>query len=421
MLCKAKSKFRHLKNYNMLNLDKSKKYLLACSFGPDSMALFDMLLKEHYSFEVAHVNYHLREESDYEERSLREYCKKNKIIIHVLDNSKSIERNVEATCREIRYSFFSKLYSDLNFDALLVAHNQDDEIETYLLQKKRKNLVIHYGLAEKTNIKGMNVYRPLLSYTKQELLSYCDKLSIPYSIDKTNLLPIYERNKIRINFVSRLNPIQRKEILEEIEDENQKLKVKLDKIKRISNSIVDLKNLSNDELAYYLNEKLKELEINKPVTYKQSLEVKKFFDSKKSNITLVVARNSAAITKAYDQLIIEKCQESFDPILVNEPKLIENDLFLFDLINEGSKRNIKNEDYPITIRPYLDGDKYMISNYEVSVRRLFIDWKMPTSLRKRWPIFVNKDNKIVYIPRYRKDFNIENSPKFYVKERFTLK
>ncbi len=405
----------------MINLDKNKKYLLACSFGPDSMALFDMLLKEHYSFEVAHVNYHLREESNYEEQSLRNYCKKNQIIIHVFDNSKTIERNIEATCREIRYSFFSKMYSDYKFDGLLVAHNQDDEIETYLLQKKRKNLVIHYGLAKKTTINGMTVFRPLLSYTKQELLNYCDKLSIPYSIDKTNLLPIYERNKIRINFVSRLNPIQRKEILNEIKEENQKLNEKLHKVKAISNSIDDLKNLSDDELAYYLNEKLQQQNINKPITYKQTLEVKKFFDSKKSNITLVVARNAAAITKAYDQLIIEKCQESFEPIFVDEPTVIENDLFLFDLINEGEKRNIKISDYPITIRPYLNGDKYIISNYEVLVRRLFIDWKMPTSLRKRWPIFVNKDNKIVYIPRYRKDFKIENSPNFYVKERFTLK
>ena len=37
----------------MLNLEKNKKYLLACSYGPDSMALFDMLLKEGYRFAVA--------------------------------------------------------------------------------------------------------------------------------------------------------------------------------------------------------------------------------------------------------------------------------------------------------------------------------------------------------------------------------
>ena len=63
----------------MLNLDKNKRYLLACSFGPDSMALFDMLKKEGITFEVAHVNYHLREESDSEETALRGYCKNQRV------------------------------------------------------------------------------------------------------------------------------------------------------------------------------------------------------------------------------------------------------------------------------------------------------------------------------------------------------
>ena len=209
--------------------------------------------------------------------------------------------------------------------------------------------------------------------------------------------------------------------MEEIVEENQKLDQKLSKIKSISNSINDLKKLSNEEFAYYLNMKLQELDIYKPITYKQSLEVAKFFESNKSNITLHVAGNSAIISKSYDQLIISKSDASFNHIFIQEPCAVDSRYFYFDLMREGEKRNIKLSDYPITIRPYQSGDKYKIKNYEVSVRRLFIDWKMPMSLRKRWPLFVNKDNKIVYIPRYRKDFKIENSPNFYVKECFTLK
>ena len=80
-----------------------------------------------------------------------------------------------------------------------------------------------------------------------------------------------------------------------------------------------------------------------------------------------------------------------------------------------------DSDYPLTIRTYQPGDKTIISNYQVLVRRLFIDWKMPLYLRKRWPLFVNKDNKIVYIPRYKSNFEVSDSPNFYVKECFTLK
>ena len=118
----------------MLSLDKNKKYLLACSYGPDSMALFDMLLNENYDFEVAHVNYHLRKESDGEENELREFCINYNKTIHVKNISKKIEHNIEAECRKIRYAFFKEVYDKHRFDALLVAHNEDDHLETYLLQ-----------------------------------------------------------------------------------------------------------------------------------------------------------------------------------------------------------------------------------------------------------------------------------------------
>ena len=405
----------------MLKLDKNKRYLLACSFGPDSMVLFDMLLNDNYSFEVAHVNYHLREESDFEEASLRDYCKIKYVKIHVFQNSEVFKSNIEANCREVRYDFFSKLYKEYGFDGLLVAHNEDDLIETYLLQKKRKNLVFHYGLAEENEIKGMKIYRPLLSYKKSDLLNHCEERSIPFAIDKTNLLPMFERNKIRINVVSKMSDKERKEIIKEIGSENQKLKEILFKVNGVSNKIDDLLKLSEIEFAYYLNIKLQGLNIYQPITYKQSLEVAKLLRSNKANIALSVSKNLAIFYKTYDSLIIEKNYDQFVDILVKEPSIIDNRFLYADLTKEGEKRKIRISDYPLTIRAYQKGDKVQISNYEVLVRRLFIDWKMPLHLRKRWPLFVNKDNKIVYIPRYREDFKIENSPNFYVKECFTLK
>ena len=403
----------------MLNLDKNKNYLLSCSVGPDSMALFDMLLKENYSFEVAHVNYHLRDESDFEEAGLRDYCKIKGIKIHVFQNKTSFKSNIEANCREVRYDFFSKLYKEYSFDALLVAHNEDDLIETYLLQNKRKNLVFHYGLAEFNEIKGMKVIRPLLSFKKKELLDYCNELSIPYAIDKTNLLPVFERNKIRINLVSKMDDKERKDIVREINDKNIELNKILEKVKTVSNKSSDLLKLSEIEFAYYLNIKLQQMRIIKPITYKQSLEVVKLLKSNKPNIALNIARNQAVIYKTYDSLIIEKNDDQFESIFVNEPCVIDNRFLYADLVKEGPKRKIKNSDYPLTIRTYHKGDRVQISDYEVLVRRLFIAWKIPLHLRKRWPLFVNKDNKIVYIPRYREDFKIENSPNFYVKECFT--
>ena len=69
----------------MLHLDKDKKYLLACSFGTDSMTLFDILLKEGYNFSVVHINYNLREESTSETIKLTEICQKHNIDIFVIN------------------------------------------------------------------------------------------------------------------------------------------------------------------------------------------------------------------------------------------------------------------------------------------------------------------------------------------------
>ena len=62
-------------------LNKNKTYILGCSFGPDSMALFHMLYINHYSFVVAFVNYHKRKEADDEQKQLTEYCEQRNIKI----------------------------------------------------------------------------------------------------------------------------------------------------------------------------------------------------------------------------------------------------------------------------------------------------------------------------------------------------
>ena len=146
----------------MLNLDKKQKYLLACSHGPDSMALLYMLKEEGYNFAVAHVNYHLREEADKEQEQLEKYCAKNKIKIHDYEVDEVLNAaNLEEQCRVLRYSFFKELVNEFGYYAVLIAHNQDDVIETYLMQKKRQNLVEYYGIKESPIIFDIRIIRPL--------------------------------------------------------------------------------------------------------------------------------------------------------------------------------------------------------------------------------------------------------------------
>lgn len=132
-----------------LNIDKNKTYLLACSYGPDSMALLDKLIKEHFKIVVCHVNYHKRDISDFEEESLRKYCLDHNILIEILDTSSlKVVGNFQAWARDVRYEFFNTCYKKYDAAGLFVAHQQDDLIETYILQKNRNNYVNYFGIQE---------------------------------------------------------------------------------------------------------------------------------------------------------------------------------------------------------------------------------------------------------------------------------
>ena len=404
----------------MLNLDRNKKYLLACSYGPDSMALFFLLLKDNYDFDVAIVNYNLRQESTAEVNGLKVFCDKHHKHLFVLEVKETISRNVEAKCREIRYKFFSDLYKKNHYEAVLVAHNEDDHLETYLLQKKRKNLPLFYGINDKTSVNGVPILRPLLHYKKRDLQKLCDDNKVPYAIDSTNLEITFERNKIRHNIIAKMNDEDRAKLLEQIDIENTILFNMLDNLKTIDQNVENILKLNEIEFCYFLNTKLQEIGCFKAITYKQSLEVRKILESKKANIILNINKDFY-LEKSYGKLFF-KSSNNLDGFvyIMDKPSIIDCEFFYADFTGDTKNRNVAFDSYPITIRNAKPSDTYQIKNYTVKVNRLFIDWKMPLSLRKRWPVIVDKSGKVIYIPRFRKDFIPENTTNFYVKECFTF-
>ena len=400
----------------MLSLDKNQKYLLACSHGPDSMALFYMLKEEGYKFAVAHVNYHLREESNLEQEQLEAYCAKNNVQLYVKDVDEVLgNNNLEEKCRIIRYTFFKDLVNQYGFDAVLIAHNQDDLIETYLMQKRRQNLVQFFGIKEKPIIFDVKIIRPLLSYSKQELLMFCDLNKVEYSIDKTNLENTFLRNQIRHQIVERMNKFDRKKILREIDDENLRLNVINDKISKInSNKCEDYNRLTDDEFLYAIVKRGRELKPDFTMSRNQGLEIRKIFQSDKANVSVNVS--DLTLVKSYDSFqFIDQNKEVNFSYKIDSPCVLDTEYFYLDFTGDTSNRNVSKEDYPLTIRNAQPCDVYLIKGYEKQLRRLFIDWKVPIPLRKRWPVIINKNGTVIYVPRYQKDFKKENNCNFYVK------
>jgi tRNA(Ile)-lysidine synthase len=402
-----------------LEYDKSKTYLVACSFGPDSMFLLNLLLNNGFKVVVCHVNYHTREASNSEEERLRDYCSERNVPIEVLDTTgMPAEGNFEAWAREVRYDFFKKMYKKHKAYGLFVGHHLDDHIETYLFQQERKSRVRFFGLSQLSEVKGMKVYRPLLSITKDEILEENKKNNTPYSIDITNLSDDYSRNYIRHHIVEPMSKEEKIKIADSISHLNWYRGESYYKTKETQHLttryilVSHCKKLDFEHFSECIYRVMEDWKVFTPISEGEMRELYKNLNSKKPNIEVNLG-DGIYYFQEYGRIYIMEKYQKYEYVM-ERPCALTTDEFDLDFSGDTSDRNIFLDDYPLTIRTIKQGDRYQISNYEVSVRRLFIDWKIPKHLRSVWPIIVNKDDKIIYIPRYRNVYKDKHKTRFKI-------
>lgn len=397
-----------------LNLDKSKKYVVACSFGPDSMALLSAAIQEGLDIVVAHVNYRKREEAIFEQKSLEKYCFEKGVKIYTLDLlGKHHVGNFQEWARETRYKFFKNVAEQVKADAVLVAHQEDDAIETYLMQKNRGNIVKNPGITVENDLFGIKILRPLLSYSKQELKDFDDENRVPYAIDKSNLSDAYTRNKIRHQIVEKMDTEKRSKIIEEMRGQYApEIEFKTE----WQNS--EFEKLSYEQVVRLLDQFMNATKTHRDLSEKFVSEIKKAFGSK--------INCSFKIT---DRLILEK---DYDCVyLVNAAKItdyqfsfvgkLSNSLFDIDFENGAEDRKIPKDVKKLVVKNIDKNSKLIIKNYKSSINRLFIDWKVPHYLREVWPGIYDEKGTLLYVPRYRKDFVDNHKSKFVFRTEYFTK
>lgn len=173
------------------------KFLLGFSGGVDSSALFFLLLQSSIDFDIAIVDYALRDQSKeevaYAQSLAREY---GKLCHHTL--SPKFTSNFEAQAREFRYEFFYSLILQYGYEGLILAHQLDDRVEWMMMQFcKGAGLNTLLGSGFESEYKGVKIFRPLLNTPKKELYSYCQKNQIRFFEDKSNQDSKYLRNEFR--------------------------------------------------------------------------------------------------------------------------------------------------------------------------------------------------------------------------------
>ena len=171
------------------------KLLIGLSGGLDSICLLLLFHKLGYKVEAAHLNYQLRgTESDEDERFVKDFCKKKEIIIHSTRVAIESKKNLQAEARRIRYEFFNELKITHEFDYILTAHHQQDQVETVFLNFLRGSGVKGLGGMD---IKKGSLIRPFLLTSKEAIIEYGKEQGLEYREDSSNSTSDYQRNYLR--------------------------------------------------------------------------------------------------------------------------------------------------------------------------------------------------------------------------------
>ena len=389
-----------------LNLNKNEKYILGCSSGPDSMALFYMLLNGNYNFVVCNIDFNYRDKS-YEETDLvREECKKYNIPFY----TKSVLfqpnfGNFEARARDIRYDYFEEIGITLNINKVLIAHNLDDSLETYFMQKERNSIVSNYGLASSYKRRNMEIIRPLLCYFKSQLKEYCITNNISFIIDPTNSDITYKRNYYRHVVLSKLTNNEKIQTAEEMKLKNEQL---IEEKKRLKNLLIDnlsisidsYKNLSKYDKCLVLIIILDNAKLFKEISFKTINEIDNCISKNNYKYKLFINNSTYfSLDKNLISLVIKNVDYKLS---FNNEDLTDYFKINYKVLYE--KYGIKNG----YISPAIKSNFFKVSNYKKNTKRAFIDWKMPQYLRPFWPAVYDEQGNVVYIPRFREEFEQKN-------------
>lgn len=381
----------------------TNRLLIAVSGGPDSMALLDMLRRTKNYIEVAHVNYHKRDSALRDEKLVRAYCKKYSIKFNKLDfDPNKVKGNFQASARIARYTFFSEICKKHNLEKVLVAHHKDDNIETYLMQMDKKLGVNHYGISESSYLYGVLVNRPLLDYTKKELIEYCHKNNIEYGIDESNLCDAYERNRVRHSKVDKLSDSQKNKIVKEINKKNK------DNAKHYTKAISYIKKKDSFTVEEFLSiPYLKEF-LRRLFTGKSDKHFDEMLRQLKNAKTVKYCINDTYLVKEYGKISLFAKPLEYEYVFNNMKQLKSGKYEAFKLSKKGSSVEgvtLNKDDFPITIRNVNDSDYILMKYGTKKLNRFFIDNKICLKDRLSWPIVINRNDSAILVPELGCDVN----------------
>jgi len=409
-------------NQNKL-FDKKSKILLALSGGIDSICLADVLFRLDYSIEFAHCNFNLRgQESNDDQDFVKQLSLKYKIPFHTVsfntaNYAKKNKISVQMAARDQRYCWLEKIRTSINADFIAVAHNLDDNIETFFINIIRgSGIKGMLGIKKKYNF----IVRPLMFSARKEIVSYVVDNNLNFREDSSNISDKYLRNNIRHNIIpliKNINPSIGKTITKEISV--------LTNINSIYKSVVDpaIKDiLETTERGFRIQiKKINSLsplkpylyEIFSPFGFKDIEAIYNVLECFKSGKKLFSNTHRLLFDRKYiflenkEKNNNEEFQIHKDLSNIKIPLKIDFSFSESILINKG--KNIACFDFdklsfPLKIRKWKSGDKFCplgMSSFK-NLSDFFIDIKLDVFSKEKVFLLCSA-KKIIWVIGYRID------------------
>lgn len=398
--------------------------VIGVSAGPDSMCLLDLLQKKTTKIVVCHINHNVRKESIEEEEYITKYCQDKNIILEKTTINNYQENNFENEARKKRYMFYEEILKKYNSKTLLLAHHGDDLIETILMKISRgSNLEGYAGIKEISNVKNYQIIRPLLKYTKEDIINYNKSNNIKYYNDSSNQSTNYTRNRYRLNILPLLKKEDKnihkkylkysKTLIEY--DDYIKREVKRNINNVYKDNIINIDNLNKldtfliKNILYNIMNTIYQNK-NNIITDRHIQNIISLLNNTKPNIKIDLPNNKE-IVKEYNKLIIKDKTSDIKNYKIEFNDKIEIENLIIEKIesedddsNSVCRLNSKDITLPLYIRNREDGDYIILkgSNNRKKIKEIFIEKKLPLKKRNNYPLLVDSNNNIIWIPNIKK-------------------
>ena len=444
-------------------IEKGDKIVLGISGGPDSVCLLHILnrLKETLDIEIyaAHLNHQIRGiEAQKDALYVTQLCEKMgiKYFVRSIDVPKYCEENklsIEDGARKLRYEMFYEIMRRTHANKIAIAHNMNDQAETVLMHIMRGTGL--QGLRGIEYIRDQVIIRPILDIERSEIEAYCEQYNLNPRIDKTNLDPIYTRNKIRLKLLPYMQENFNSNVIKSIVRMSNSIKedsdyiesnalMKFEEVCIVSDESVDISvdlfaNLHNAikyrvlryAIKYVLGDTnfidqkhildIVELESDKKIGKKLNLPRGLFVYRKKNSIIITVK-----------EIIIEDIAFCYKVpkngfVNINElGMLVETETMGIEKYRITKQENKSNKWFDVdkikgdlNVRSRKSGDKINISVGNKKLKNLFIDMKIPKEQRSKIPILADEE-EVLCVGTYRmsEKFKVDENTKEVLKVCF---